>query len=76
MPETTDLMAGQIWTPEPGRRAKAREIVKLDDRYGVPHVFWSEFYPNYGHTDTSSMTVSSFRDWIRRRRATVNEQMP
>lgn len=73
-PTAPPLARNQRWTPAPGKRAKAREIVRLEtDRQGYPSVVWSPFWPNCGHTGTSSMREDSFRTWIKRHKATCEE---
>jgi len=70
----TTLAVGQIWHPASKQRTKAREIVRLGEWLGVPHVFWTEFYPNCGHTEVSPIRVEGFRAWIRKHKATIGNQ--
>lgn len=71
---TTAFAPNQRWTPAAGKRAKAREIMRLQtDPDGYPGVVWTQFWPNCGHTDISIMRESSFRAWIRKMCATMAE---
>lgn len=71
-PETT-LEVGQIWTPAPGKRAHAREVVRFNsDLDGYPTVVYSPFWRNCGHTGTSSIRVTGFKSWIRKMQASCS----
>lgn len=66
------LVAGQTWTPAPGKRAGRRRIGRLKtDLDGYPAVVYSPVWPNYwGTLPTSVIRESGFRAWIRKMQAT------
>jgi hypothetical protein len=65
------LAPNQRWTPALGTRSKAREVVRLTiTKGGYPGVTYAPFWPNCGHTETTTMREESFRSWIRKMRAT------
>lgn len=69
--QTAELSPSQRWIPAPGKRAKAREIVRLKtDSDGYPAVVYAPFWINCGYTGTSTIRVEGFRAWIRKMRAT------
>ena len=70
-PETT-LAVGQVWLPaQAWSNAAPRQIKPFTDVTGAPWIAWN--YPGYPSRG-GTMSVRSFRAWVRRHGATVEER--